>query len=425
MTKGSATYRARLSGSARYWLGKFLEAELAGAALEATVWRAKHAKSIAHSEVLLHRRMIERQDQSHYVVTLLGLATASSAAARVALSHCERVFVALRRHYSQDPKHPILMTTLAERARLSVPKVLQSAKFLQRSPAYVSIHADADAPCLFPSEPYVMKDFAGLLEQVRSQPDLTGLQPLALTGQVDELAFAPQDPSPAITPRTTEGHCPKCGPNRAALISSQHVESWEERSVSGSETYNILKCRGCGDVYFQRMSDCSENDDFDYDEHGETISFARPKISYWPLPVLRPTPSWVAGLTDEVLRNVLQEAYGALNANFLTLAAIGARTVLDRAMTLLQVPDGNKFAEKLNDLVQRHLISQHEKDILVVLTETGNASAHRGWRPTFENLATILDGLENFLHRLFVIGAATAAMKAQVPPRPARIKGPR
>jgi hypothetical protein len=421
MVTGVAPYRARLTRSARHWLAKFLEAELAGAALEATVWRAKHARNIPQSEELLQRRMIEREDQSHYVVTLLGLATASGAQARSTLSHCERLFSALRRHYSLDPKSPILAVKIAERIRLPGPQVLQIAKFLQRSPAYLSIHLGPDGPSLFPNEQYVIiKDFAALLDQARNQKDLTALQPLGFIGTIDKVI--PASSEPASTPSLTKGHCPRCGPERQAIISSQHMETWEESSVSGSETYNILKCGGCGEVYFQRLSDCSEDRDYAYDEHGEMISFARPKITYWPAPVVRSTPPWAGGLADDILRNVLQEVYGALNADFRTLAAIGARTVLDRAMALLQAPDAEGFIARLKDLVQRQLISPHEKDILGVLTEAGNASAHRGWRPTPENLATIMDGIENFLHRLFVIGAATDAMKAHVPPRPPRSK---
>jgi hypothetical protein len=37
----------------------------------------------------------------------------------------------------------------------------------------------------------------------------------------------------------------------------------------------------------------------------------------------------------------------------------------------------------------------------------------------------MMDGMENFLHRLFVLGDATNAMKAYVPPRPQRIKVPK
>jgi Domain of unknown function (DUF4145) len=423
---GPQPHSKPLTRAARLWLGKFLKAELAGAPLEALVWRAGHAKDIPACEELLQRRRIERQDQSHYVVTLLGLDTAPGASAQSALAHCERVFAALRKHYSQDPKHPILVSTLAKRTRLSVAQVLQSARFLQRSPAYLSIHGDPKAPSLFPQEPYVtLSGFAGLLEQARSQPDLTAPQPLLSITELDGLAVAPLEPPPNSAPRETAGHCPQCGPDRMAIISSQHVERWQDNSVSGSETYNILTCRGCGAIYYQRLSECSEDRDYAYGEHGETLSFARPKISYWPAPVIRPTPPWVEGLADAVLRNVLQEVYGALNADHRTLAAVGARTVLDRAMTLLQAPEGDTFEGKLKHLVQQQIISQHDRDILGALTDAGSASAHRGWRPTPEQLITIMEGVENFLHRMFVVGAAATAMKAQVPPRPPRNKAPK
>ena len=122
---------------------------------------------------------------------------------------------------------------------------------------------------------------------------------------------------------------------------------------------------------------------------------------------------------------MLRDVYGVLNADHRTLAAVGARTVLDRAMTLLGAPEGDSFAGKLKHLVQQHVISQHDKHVLDALTDAGNASAHRDWRPTPEQLVTIMEGVENFLHRMFVVGAVATAMKAQVPPRAPPSKGPK
>ena len=222
----------------------------------------------------------------------------------------------------------------------------------------------------------------------------------------------------------TKGHCPACGPDRHAQVVASHAVEWDEHSVWGRVTYNVLRCGGCGEVYFQKVSENSEDTDYAYDERGETVELPKPKYTYWPSPVRRPAPDWLYSLKDDVLRNVLEEGYEALDADHRILAAIGARTALDRAMVLLGTTAGS-FAGKLEELVSRKMIGNHEKEILGVLTDAGSASAHRGWRPTSEHLSTIMDGTENFLHRTFILGKAARAMRRQVPARKrARAKPP-
>jgi hypothetical protein len=87
-------------------------------------------------------------------------------------------------------------------------------------------------------------------------------------------------------------------------------------------------------------------------------------------------------------------------------------------MVLMGATEALGFAEKLDDLKNTGLISRHEKDILVVLTDAGGAAAHRGWQPDAKKLSTIMDGTEAFIHRALVLSGAIAAMKEQVPKKP-------
>ena len=56
--------------------------------------------------------------------------------------------------------------------------------------------------------------------------------------------------------------------------------------------------------------------------------------------------------------------------------------------------------------------------------DTGSAAAHRGWRPKADELSTMVDVVESFLHRSFVLGDRIEKLKASVPVRPKRDKGP-
>lgn len=62
-------------------------------------------------------------------------------------------------------------------------------------------------------------------------------------------------------------------------------------------------------------------------------------------------------------------------------------------------------------------ISAHEKTTLEAVADAGNASAHRGYTPTVERLGHIVDIIENFLHRAFVLAGAAEDIRKTTPAR--------
>ena len=57
-------------------------------------------------------------------------------------------------------------------------------------------------------------------------------------------------------------------------------------------------------------------------------------------------------------------------------------------------------------MVDASYISEMEKDILEAMTDAGSAAAHRGYAPSNKQLSSIMDILENYLHRSFILGDA-------------------
>jgi len=101
------------------------------------------------------------------------------------------------------------------------------------------------------------------------------------------------------------------------------------------------------------------------------------------------------------------------------LASVGARTLLDRAGYLLLNGDPKGgFEGKLSELVTRDFISSQEKQIVDAVADAGNASAHRGYTPTPERLGHIVDIIENFLQRTFVLTPAAEDIRNSTPRRP-------
>ena len=224
---------------------------------------------------------------------------------------------------------------------------------------------------------------------------------------------------------TRKGHCPKCADERTSDVVALHKSPWEDREqfIWGSQNYYVLRCGGCESVYFQREEFFSEDTEHRFNpQTGEYDECLRPNITHWPLPVPRPTPEWLWKINDAGLRNVLEEAYAAANAELFVLAAIGARTALDRAFVLNGAAESVPFVQKISALRQAGVISQEEEKLLNTCTDAGSAAAHRSWRPTPDMLNALLDGVEAFLYRVFVLNQELSTLRKKIPRRKRKAK---
>jgi hypothetical protein len=218
-----------------------------------------------------------------------------------------------------------------------------------------------------------------------------------------------------------KGHCNICGGEKNAFRRASHTVRGNDGEVSWSDTYEILECCGCSGMAVRHSSWFSEWDTLDNDPvTGRPRIIPGVEVSYWPPPTRRKKPDWGDDLEDDVLRQVIDEVYQALNGGLTILASIGTRTLLDRGM-FLRVGDPNGgFGGKLNEMVSEGYIGRGERETFEAITDAGNAAAHRGFSPKPEMLNTIVALLENFLHREFVLKTAAGQLRTATPPRPKR-----
>lgn len=217
--------------------------------------------------------------------------------------------------------------------------------------------------------------------------------------------------------------CPKCGPERFADVIAEHDEHEDhdtEHGVWSNTTTRILRCGGCKEVYIQQVTIFSEDYDYDVAPNGEPYHVYNERITYYPAQAKRKRPEWLLMDVEIHLGELLKETYKALDVDAFVLAATGARTVFDRASELLKVDPALGFKEKLNALHEEGHIGASERDHLDLLTDAGGAAAHRGWKPTPEQLDTIMNILETFIYRTFVIAAEAKKLRAEIPPRQRR-----
>ncbi len=230
-------------------------------------------------------------------------------------------------------------------------------------------------------------------------------------------------------PVVRKAECSECRGIRNCDIKGEHSTSYNEHTFWGRTTWYILQCRGCDHVFCQQVKVNSENIDQHYDEDGQEIEEYIEQHEYWPALTSRSLPSWIPELDDKLpgmddLTTALQEVYAALDRDSRILPMTGTRIAFDIAATLLEVDGDLTFTEKLDNLVGKGLLGTVDVDRMHTLIEAGNASTHRGWRPTKENLNIVVDILEHFLERAFIdpakikkLDKKASVMRGKVPAR--------
>jgi hypothetical protein len=209
--------------------------------------------------------------------------------------------------------------------------------------------------------------------------------------------------------------CNSCRRLTFHLIVHSHSQSGTEDEVplSWENAYQILECQGCHNVTYRTREWCSEW----ADETGSNYNYI-----YYPPLVAREKPSWFKHL-PKPLYAVLFEVYISLHAGIRYLSSVGARTALD-VLIVDTIGDVGTFAQKLAKLETDGHITAPERALIEAVTETGNASAHRGFAPDEQSLNSVMDILESIIYKFYIAEKVqdqlldqAAALRKRIPPR--------
>ena len=165
----------------------------------------------------------------------------------------------------------------------------------------------------------------------------------------------------------------------------------------------------------------------------QTISLARQTVyvpdgrvnnKYYPSPVSRRKPKWLSALIcgmyggkeEEVLGELLEEVYQAIDGGQLRLAAMGIRALLEQVM-IAKIGDLKTFDEKLDAFQAGGFISLLQRDAMANTLEIGHAAMHRAFKPTEPELHIALDIVKSIFGAIYEQSYATAKLAERVPPR--------
>lgn len=221
------------------------------------------------------------------------------------------------------------------------------------------------------------------------------------------------------TKQTVETDCPRCGRFKWVNIEAEIVRvTPSDALVWAKSTYRILECPACRTVFFQELDLCSEDTNHRRSDSGEWEEYLVERETRWPVPCKRDRPIWMNQFywQHEEFYDLMSGMYVAVDNELRGLAAIAARTIFECTAAKLNVTADN-FAKLLDELVLKGEVSNRERSLLATLADAGNAAAHRGWKPSVEELDTILAIVEGFVHRAWLLGDAAQKLKEDVPKR--------
>lgn len=235
-------------------------------------------------------------------------------------------------------------------------------------------------------------------------------------------------------PTSKKAECSSCGGIRNCHIRGYHSEHHSSKDISWGTGWYILECMGCEKVFFLARHWDSESYIPDYDDDGNVVYENDYLDNYWPALSKRKKPDWMSnsgleGSEYDDLSYGLLELYSALDNDMNILAGIGIRTSFDVSSRILGIDPELSFEKKLKSLVEKGHIGEVDRERISTLVDAGSASAHRGFRPSADDLSALMDTLEHFIQRAFVDPARAKKldekmkeMKKKVPPRAKREK---
>lgn len=224
--------------------------------------------------------------------------------------------------------------------------------------------------------------------------------------------------------RITQAHCNGCG--RATNHDTIAVErqDWGEGELPGYDLYEMLRCRGCGTITTRHTIQFGD---------GGVGGIA---IRYYPPAVGRRMPTWVTPVhTQHVLVpsaessptptvpapicGLMREVYEAIENNSRRLPAMGVRAALESVM-IDKVGDNGTFTANLDAFQNAGYLSLRQRGHLDVLLKAGNATIHRAWVPSDEDIVVLLDIAESVIEAAYLHDKPTDSLSRKIPLRPPR-----
>ena len=207
-----------------------------------------------------------------------------------------------------------------------------------------------------------------------------------------------------ITPNKTTGNfikipCFRCDLKTNHEVMSSVQTSWNDDWVYMDTDFEIVRCRGCDSISFRSAYTCSEDMATD-EETGETIYFVTEEL--YPNRIAGKKAIKESHFLPHNISQIYTEVHDAMCRNARILASTGIR-ILVEAICKLEGAQGISLEKKIDDLVQKGILTPDNAETLHSARLLGNKSAHEGEQSTEMEVGIAMDIVENLMHRVYII----------------------
>jgi len=215
-----------------------------------------------------------------------------------------------------------------------------------------------------------------------------------------------------------KSHCNTCGRETNHHVLHNETRSRTEKVdedtvIDWGSHYKMVCCAGCDTVSLRIDSWFSEA----CDENGQ------PEIEtqHYPPKIFRPKPTWLFESGHSLncppaVQELLAEVYVCLQNNCPRSSAMAVRALLENIF-VSTCGDKGSFTGNLDAFQEAGHISQTQRDFLDTVLDAGHATIHRGFKPSRQDLATIVDIAENLIELLYIQKDGVEQLKKRIPPR--------
>lgn len=200
--------------------------------------------------------------------------------------------------------------------------------------------------------------------------------------------------------------CNRCDNTTNHVVCGSAEFRWGNEDIQGVDIHEIIRCSGCDSISFRMGS--SNSEDIDMDDKGNAFYPETEEI--YPSRLMGRVPlEDIYSMPDKV-RSIYKETHAALCTKLKILAGVGIRALIE-AVCSEEEAQGNDLEKKINDLVEKGVLTKRNAEVLHRTRILGNKAAHETKAPSDSELDIAFDIAENLLETVYIIPKKAERLK--------------
>ena len=199
--------------------------------------------------------------------------------------------------------------------------------------------------------------------------------------------------------------------NHKVLTSIETNWGDDDVGIYGTDMFEIVECLGCDSVSF-RLASINSEDAESYNEETGEINYKIDEELY---------PNRIAGrkeienihLLPPGTLKIYKEIHKAICSRLRILSGIGIRVLVESVCRESEA-NGSSLENKIDDLVNKGLLTKENSEALHATRLLGNRLAHEVIEPKDEALEIAMDIIENLLMSVYIIPNKAKRLKISV-----------